>query len=123
MHRQVELGEDVLQYLFERDVRVEDKYALRLRIEIFEEPFQQRRLAGAGFADQGDESLALRDPVVQRGDGLAVARVEVEELRVRRYIKRPFRKLIELTLHCALHGAAMRVPLHVRLGRRRSVSD
>ena len=99
VHRQVELAEDVLEDLVEGDVGVEDEHRTRRLVEVVEQLLQQRRLAGAGLADECDEALALGDAVVQRRERLAVAGVQVQELRIGRDVKRPLLHLIEIAIH------------------------
>src|SRR6185369_17329929 len=82
VHRQIELVEDVLEDLLEGDVGVEDEDGLGLLVELIEQLVEQGRLARTRFTDERDEALALGDAVVERSEGLAIARVQIEELRI-----------------------------------------
>ncbi|MFI5396449.1 MAG: hypothetical protein ACHQ9S_13030 [Candidatus Binatia bacterium] len=99
MNWKVEFGKDVFEDFFEGHVGIEDEDRLGLRVEILEQFVQQSRLARSRFADQGNEPLALRDPVVERRKRLPVSGIEIEKLRIGRHVEGAFGQLVEVTVH------------------------
>src|SRR5207253_2354146 len=74
-----ELEQGVLEDLVEADRGVQEQDRLGRGPDRVEQAAQQRRLPGAGVADQRDEALARLDPVAEGGERLLVAVVEIEE--------------------------------------------
>jgi len=68
---------------------------LRVSLQAVKGCIDQGRLAGPHFAYQGDEAPAFPNPVNQGGEHLPVARAKIEELGVRRDLKRLFSKTKE----------------------------
>src|SRR6266478_2688899 len=97
--RHAELEQGVLEDLVEADRGVQEQDRLGRGSDRVEQTAQQRRLPGAGVADQRDEALARLDPVAEGGQRLLVAVVEVEEAWVGRDVEGGFAKPEVLGVH------------------------
>src|SRR5881398_585139 len=97
--RHAELEQDVLEDLVEADRGVQEQDRLGRGPDRVEQATQQRRLPGAGVADQRDEALARLDPVAEGGQRLLVAVVEVEEAWVGGDVEGGFAKPEVLGVH------------------------
>ena len=112
--RHAELEQGVLEDLVEADRGVQEQDRLGRGPDRVEQAAQQRRLPGAGVADQRDEALARLDPVAEGGERLLVAVVEVEEAWVGGNVEGGFAKPEVL----GVHGGKPREVQALCLGKR-----
>ena len=97
--RQTELRCEHLDELVARQRRVVQMHAVHLLGLLLERRPNQRRLAGAGFADEQRDALAAGDAVLEVAQRLAVRLGQHQEPRVRRQVERPLAKAEELFVH------------------------
>ena len=98
---QLEPRRQHLDELVARQRRVLQVHAVHARRLPLERRADERRLAGAGFADQQRDALAAGDPVLEVAQRLPVDVGQHQEPRVRRQVERPLAKAVEGLVHTA----------------------
>ena len=100
--RGAEVLQGILEEIVERKRRVEDEGGGRVAIEPPEQRVDERGLAAADLARQDEKPLLFLDPIDELGEGLAVARGQDEEARVRRHAERLFLEPVKREVHVRL---------------------